>query len=440
MRVHASRATVVAGACVVCVLTANVARAEPEASLFGADPITVEAPVLAKQQQISTLQAEADLRIQSEAGNIAGELAKRLGQGYAGVWFDLKTGGFHVGVASGTNRAVASSVVAEAGVSEWTMFDPVRHTWAEVESAASSLASQLSPLESLQKAAVLTDPRVNGPVVELADDVSGPQRERVEKAAVATALPPKLVTIPAGRLKIQSDVCSFPWCDPALKGGIGIVSTTDPRTGLAAFCTAGAKATEAHGFSYEITAGHCVEGDTYYKAPYAWRTYNSKGQQCTMGPPVAGELSTRMDAVVLGAPGGCGSIVGQLIDWGALIENYPVHGVVTAYPGLYECHQGATTRQGCGDVEAANVATSINYTEEGRGVITVEHTDRVCTSPPARKGDSGGPWQYGTLEWTYLTAIVLGSNEVECGAGGFAVGYELSYVEAFIGVSVTRQF
>jgi hypothetical protein len=141
-----------------------------------------------------------------------------------------------------------------------------------------------------------------------------------------------------------------------------------------------------------------------------------------------------MDAAAIGAPGPCGSIRGIIVEWG-IFEAYAVHGVVTAYPGLYECHQGATGGNQCGTVEATNVDTTITYEA---GPILVEHTDRVCAT--AQPGDSGGPWQYGNLEWTYLTGMLIAAGPSTCSRGQVSIGYEMEYAERFLGVSVTRLF
>lgn len=230
--------------------------------------------------------------------------------------------------------------------------------------------------------------------------------------------------------------CKLPYCNPPVRGGVGIYSTENPSTHKESFCTAGAYVKDANGYNYILTAGHCVEGSSYYNYPHPWWTDFSNGEtRCTLGLPIAGEVSTRMDAQVIEAPGSCGSIAASIVEWG-VFENYPVQGVVTAYPGLYVCHMGASSGNQCGPIEAVNIAETIGY---DKGPLTVEHLDRWCGF--AWPGDSGGPVQYGNPEWTYLTAITIATSEPirQCPEGGRTWGYEIKYAEAYIGVHVVTK-
>jgi hypothetical protein len=388
---------------------------------------------LAAEQHISTAQAALDLQTQSSAGNIAGELQSALGTGYAGLWFDPVTGRFHIDIAPSTNRAAAEAVARGAGVLAESTFDPVSSTWAQVQAAAKQAERQLAPLELAQQASVITDPRENRPIVELSSDVGQMQSDNANRVARSASVPASVVEVAPRELQIRPAACSFPYCDAPLRGGVRINSSEDPNKGFSQ-CTAGAMATESRGYQYILTAGHCLQGSRYWNAPYAWGSANSRGQGCAFGVPAAAEVSSRMDAAAIGAPGPCGSIRGIIVEWG-IFEAYAVHGVVTAYPGLYECHQGASGGNQCGTVEAANVSTTITYES---GPIAVEHTDRVCAT--SRAGDSGGPWQYGNLEWTYLTAIHIAAGSSSCSHGQVSIGFEMEYAERFLGVSVTRSF
>jgi hypothetical protein len=437
---HSHRGAVLACLLVVLLLACASASARAAAveSSFTAPPFPAqptmlpEAAALAEQQGISASQALEDLELQSTAGNIAGDLKADLGAGYAGVWFDLRTGTFHVPVAPSTAESVAQQVASAHGVTGHVVFDSVAHTWAEVESETDHVRKAVGAVGGSAPVEVVPVVQKNAPVVELETSASSEQTASVANAAGNAAV----VRVPPGALKMSATSCAWPYCDSPLRGGIKIKSTTNPGVGSVS-CTAGAYVQDASGYRYLLTAGHCVIGSHYYNYPNYWYTKPaSPANECQIGVPTAGEVSSRMDAEVIGAPGPCFSIAPWIVEWGA-IENYPVHGVVYAYAGLYECHQGASSVNQCGTVEVAGTTSTIEYHfESGTKIITVEHMDRLCAI--AIVGDSGGPVQYGNLEWTYLTAITTASNEIRtgCSSGSRMSAYEIPYAEAFIGVHV----
>lgn len=391
--------------------------------------------MLAEQLGISLSQAEHDLELQAQAGNIGGELQTRLGAvGYAGMWFDPRSGTFNISIAPATDEASAMEVAAVAGVAGSTVLHYVSHNWSEVEAAAQYLRTKLSGLPA-QTAAVITSAQTDQPIVELAEGRSTSVESEVDADAANASIPAKVVQLKQSSLEVRADKCSFPNCDMPLKGGVRIASTEDPYTDTVAVCTAGVDVHDGSGNQYVLTAGHCSEGGNgYFNYPHDWFAETSTGHVCELGPPIAGEVGSRMDAEVIAAPRGCGSIAAGIVEWG-VIENYPVQGSVTAYPGLFECHMGEHSENQCGDVESSNISVEIDYES---GAKIVEHMDQVCAL--SRVGDSGGPWQYGNTEWTYITGIDIASaGEKACSEGGRAFAYELHYAEAFIGVALTAK-
>jgi hypothetical protein len=165
--------------------------------------IRSQAEHFAAEDGIPLAQAEHEMEIQVQAGPINEDLERELGQGYAGLYFDDKTGLFHIGIAPSTNRGVAETVVRNLGVLAYTSFDTVAHTWAEVEAAAHTLQQQLASLmRSGQHFQVGTDPSSNGVRIELADDVSAAQVAEVEAAVRSAAVATTIVRVPAAALHI----------------------------------------------------------------------------------------------------------------------------------------------------------------------------------------------------------------------------------------------
>jgi hypothetical protein len=194
---------------------------------------------------------------------------------------------------------------------------------------------------------------------------------------------------------------------------------------------------DANGYPYELTAGHCVQpnphaggnGSTWYTKPAV------PGNECAIGTPIAGEFSRRMDAVVIAAPGACGTMGAGIVEWDTPYEYYPVKAAAAAYIGLYECHMGASSVNQCGTIKATNIEVNVEWKKtKPKEYIVIEHLDWLCAA--AIEGDSGGPVQYGNTEWTYVTATVTAGNTARCVEGGGTFAYEIPYAETFIGVHV----
>jgi hypothetical protein len=144
----------------------SAAQSGVQPPAVGSEPIPKsEIALVSSQQHISQIQAEDDLEIQSKAGNIAGELQEHLGSGFAGIWFDLHTGVFHIDLAPSTNKAIAEHLAVEAEISQAVTFDSVKHTWSEVEVAARDEQNHLESLATDQRAAVITSAQSNAPIV-----------------------------------------------------------------------------------------------------------------------------------------------------------------------------------------------------------------------------------------------------------------------------------
>jgi hypothetical protein len=80
--------------------------------------------------------------------------------------------------------------------------------------------------------------------------------------------------------------------------------------------------------------------------------------------------------------------VRDIVFWGVSEAEIVAESPRIAYVGLYECHVGEHSETRCGNVEHANVTTPLDYTKEGKGVISLTHTDWFCALD--LEGDSGG--------------------------------------------------
>ncbi len=379
--------------------------------------------LLAQKVDVSLSQAEQDLQTQKAAGNIVPKLEQALGANYGGIWFDLQTGEFHVGVLSQMDQKSAESVMESSSVLDHTVFDKVQDSWGAVEAATKEWEQKLAPLMAKQQAMAIADPRINGVTVELAANLSSTVVAQTEALASSATGPVRVVPIAPSTLETKADSCSFPYCERPVRGGVGIIST--PEHGTYTLCTAGFFVRDANNYPYILTAGHCVypEKSTYWREP--WGTAYPGGKVgCGLGRMIAQVLGSSGDAAVIETEG-CEPPAPEpdIAVWGMEESYYIKPTPFKVYAGYYECHVGQTSKTQCGNVEASNITVAVNYKEEKKGVIDVEHEDWLCaTSEP---GDSGGPYVYNN----YGTAI-----ETAGSPGCSSFGYELSYALSALGV------
>jgi len=380
-----------------------------------------EAASLAQQEGISLEQAERDLQLQGRAENIADELKSQLGVDYAGLWFDLKNAKFHVDVTSAADRVIAEEVTANDGVTNATDFDPVVHTWHELEAAEATLNSQLSSLRAKQQGLIAIDPRTNSITISVASDAAPGAVMQADTMATSAEVATTVVPVAPQSLQIVATGCSFPYCNSPQRGGVRINSESN-GSGEYHICTAGfvVKSTATSAPTI-LTAGHCFEpeGGVLSKP---WKT-----TECVL-PVLSHVLGGGKDAGLVAAPpvGKC-STEYDIASWGKN-ESLPITGEASVYYGKYLCHEGAASGSQCGSVMYSNVTTEINYSKEGRGTLSIEHTDWMCAEGIA--GDSGGPWATWNTEpptEARATDIDLAGNEKSCSEGGVSVGYELHY-------------
>jgi hypothetical protein len=377
-------------------------------------------PLLTQQMSLTTSQAERDLQTQQAAGNIVPQLEKKLGSDYAGVWFDLQTGLFHVGVLSQTDRSMAEETMNDAGVLGSTIFDSVQYKWNVVEDSAKSWDTKLSSLVGGQQAIVIPDPRIDGVTIGLASNLPADTVTQTDTATVGSSVPTRVVPLPPTTLEAHATSCKFPYCERPVRGGVGIIST--PENGAYKYCTAGFFVRDANNYPYILTAAHCVypKNSTYWKD--AWGTAYPGGLTgCGLGHMIAQVLSTAGDAAVIETEG-CEPPVPEpaIAAWNIEETYYIKPEPYTAYVGLFECHMGQTSQDQCGYVEAVNLTENVNYTDIGEGHINVEHMDWLCAR--TEPGDSGGPYASG--HWG--TAIDVAGGGGSCSSYGFELRYALS--------------
>jgi hypothetical protein len=169
---------------------------------------------LSEEEDISVAQAEADLSLQLAAGNIASDLQTKLGDGFAGVWFDNKTGDFHIDIAPQTDKTEAEAVATEHQAGARVEFDSVTHTWGEVEAATHDLNTGIADTSAPETFRASSSPVDNAPRLEVAATASSSDLAKVEAASARSTITPTIVRVKASSLSpgVTSE-CAWPYCN-----------------------------------------------------------------------------------------------------------------------------------------------------------------------------------------------------------------------------------
>jgi streptogrisin C len=400
-------------------------RVAPADAAESQDPLAVDE--YARRYEVTPSEADARLELQTKAAGIANALSNRLGDDFAGVWFDNQDGQLVVPLVSDKDDAAVAKQFAEYGVDEsgyrTTLVDS---TIAELQ------ASQRRLIEAGDKqlpeggVRIGIDPSTNSVVVEISSDVGA---ENLAAArARAAAEPTRVKVVEKDPQAFVEDAQACTWnserraCDPPFHGGVEIYGPTT--------CTSGFAATgNALGNSFVMTAGHCLSH------PGAWWAQTSNGYQ--------NELGTQ-EGYFYGGGNGDGGVIrvqnsnwwvkewgwrGHVVIWGppsnpAAVQNAsnPIYGSASSYVGEYVCHSGRSSGSSCGTVTQLNFKTT--YGDGTR----VEHMTRVngaCAEP----GDSGGPVYAGN------TALgVWSGGQGACAENNYT---EVHEIESIYGVHVT---
>jgi streptogrisin C len=385
----------------------------------------------ARRFDVSPTEADNRLESQAKAAGVANALSSRLGDDFAGVWFDNSEGQFVVPLVAGADRTAVVKQFGEYGVGEGryrtTLVDS---TLAELEEAEAQVAESVKDLLAEGRARVGLDTSINAVVVEIASDAGAEQRADLHARAAAVPVKVRIVEADPADFDDQAQACTWNSemraCDPPFHGGVEI---WNEKT-LAA-CTSGFAATgNAYANNFVITAGHCIKNNP----SGTWGAQTANGYENTLGA---------WENYFYGSGNSDGALIrvldtnwwvknwgwrGHVVEWGPApqysIQNpsNAIYGSASSYVGEYVCHSGATTGSSCGTVQQLNV--KVTY-EDGTNLNHMTKVSSVC----ANLGDSGGP----VYDGHYAVGVWSG------GVNGCAGGYytEVKEIESIFGVHVT---
>ena len=362
----------------VAVVMFGAVLAEPA----GADDVpSEEAPAFARERGISLAEAEQRLAWQAVAPDLADRLETDLGDRFGGVWIDIRDGDrVKVGVTGEVDAdslAVITRAGDDVGLKEGYDGVPVARSLALLTRDMDRLGEEIARVNDGATgglaAGIRTD--LNALQLDVPDAALTPEQQSLVASMQRDLGPELIVQRATGTYHALS--CSFPYCDPPLRGGVRI---TYPGTSCTAAFTAKSK---IDGFQYLITAGHCAM-DHYSN----WSTKFADQSVHIIGPVWHWEYNANGDAAILritNEPGWNPQPRVQVTDGPETTANelYAIADDKSSIVGMRICATGAATGQSrCGHV------TELGFTTDYDGP-TVHHLGRASVC--AQKGDSGAP-------------------------------------------------
>ena len=244
------------------------------------------------------------------------------------------------------------------------------------------------------------------------------------------------VFLGADREPVQARGCSWPSCDPPLRGGIWI---NPANTNSGGTCTSGfyvASKTDSKPFM--LTAAHCGGiGSSWYAKQPRYGTWHAIGPIHNRYWNSNGDAAiVRIDNPAGWSPQGIFVQLASSTAYGSTTVNsgVSVYAVGNVYGGLVVCETGATYGTSCGEVLDVNTAITYSGVYTG-GVFSMDKA--TCW------GDSGGPVFSGNTGYGIIVAgpdnftrTAPSGHTADCGYMSY--GHHLSNATANLNVYAVR--
>jgi hypothetical protein len=262
----------------VAVCAGSLAAATPAVASGTAAETDGESVAFARERGISVAEAQQRLGWQERAPELTERVEAVLGSRFGGVWIDVLNGDrVRVGVAGGVTADAAAAVrdtATSVGLTDGYDVVNVRHSMAALAEAGAWLGGEIERVNTGAAATLTAGLRTDVNAVELQVPAEGPltaaQRDLLAEAT--SALGDRLV-VGSYRGRPTPRACSYPYCDPPLRGGIRI---NHPDASCTGAFIAKSKVDDK---LYQVTAGHCA-----YQNYTNWSTRFTDSSVHVIGP------------------------------------------------------------------------------------------------------------------------------------------------------------
>lgn len=341
-----------------------------------------------------------DLVNDPQRGDLDRDISDVTPHAFGGTWFNNEARKYTVNVVAGASHAGVMAVLQARGLASRSVIKEVTYTQGQLEQAQPSISDALDDLVEAGKATVSRRTSENAVHVTLAS--SATQSEKAHVATVKDDAPVRVVveSVEEESLAGTPTRCSWPDCDPPLRGGIRVYPNGDRLT---SYCTNAFLArSNSSGALFQMTAGHCtsptLDAGRYYRGdpdinkvfPFGNASTSIYGRQGDVGLI---RLDDDITSNVLGS-----IFITKSKTVGSVQTtrntNYRIRGAAANKEGNYLCMAGATSAARCGkisdtsyDHKTAALGPLKGVKIRGAGLV------RLCASP----GDSGAPLVKGGL-------------------------------------------
>jgi hypothetical protein len=356
----------------------------------------------ARDRKIPVEAAQKRLSWQSEAYPLQNEAKKAFGTNFGGVWIDENDGDrVKLGISVKAKNLLGSgyTILKRCGLGEGADVTFVNHSWDELTSASNLINDQARALGSADRKQRLAAGIVTGlNVVELRIPVGSLSEDEAALVESAEQKFGDALTVSIYEREYEPKVCSYPNCDPPLRGGLQI-RDLDKSPGIG--CTAGfITKSRVDNKKYVLTAGHCLGAGNpsdYWSAftpTYYWKDIGQV-HNWEYYPQWEDSGIFRINDTTFWNPRGWVYVTAS--DDTTKNETYKISSTGSPVWGQRICTSGAVSGiSDCGTVSSVGVSEGIVFYVDGIN---------------ARNGDSGAPLYashraYGILNGTLDTATV----------------------------------
>jgi hypothetical protein len=343
------------------------------------------------------------LDTQNRADTLGDALGDALPEGFGGLWFDNPTRRIKIALTADTPTGPVETELSRRGLTNDVDLVTVDYTENELRQAQPDIEDSLADLTDDGLVSIGRGVSSNSIEVTVASSATDQQRSRIDEVADSAPVRVTVLRSSEADLTVTPAACTFPHCDPPLRGGVEIASSDD-KDDDAHLCTAGFLARgRTDQKPYLLTSGHCmnnfddddsrwfakVPGDDWENIgpnhnPYLWGDDGDVGLISIEADSIwrISALGGRIRPLVYVQHSGTGSTPAD--------ASYYIRRVGTNQKGRIICMTGAVGGSSCGTTTNPDVEKKFNAGLFGIGGTKVRHLVEMKDCDP-QEGDSGAP-------------------------------------------------
>ncbi len=360
--------SLLAAAAVLCIPPRSYAQDQsPSGTAASEDAIVQQntSAYYAKKYGVDVREAERRLAVQDRAAGIDDDIAKVLGDQFAGVWYDhADRGKLKIGMTAVAMKHAdeVRRIATRHGVAADMDLVKVSFNVAELEQKQNLIRKSIEDMVEVGHARTSYNTKENKVVVTLAQLTPG-EEARVKDLAKIAGVTIRRVNQPTLRGKTNS--CNVTFCNPPFRGGRQIVASGG--------CTAAfvARGRTSPTQNWVMTAGHCVAlGGTTWQAKdelnnnfsvLGFTAFGTGSGHDSGIVSISANTNWNPPAPLPSVVVKDSSTVADKIIFTNYNPNYKITATSLSSMGQVLCRTGATTGTECGEVSDLGADESLDW-------------------------------------------------------------------------------